>query len=250
LLSLGHFRVAAYYEHRWLANRSNRCARTTASRTDGPVAEGRTIRSLEQGLGDMFQFARYLPLLKARGARVLFQPLKGLTRSPGDPGTTNFADGERPRRSTSREPDEPALAFGTTVATIPAGAPYLSPDPAYLANGIAIRGPVATARRWAGRPTHRSDRLRSMHIDQLASILDVEGVRFVSLQKGPAAAQAEAVPERVDWDGIGAELDDLDDAAAVLSGLDLLIAVDTGLRTRGRHGQARVVMLQTPSEYR
>jgi hypothetical protein len=224
----------------------------------GQSLEGRTIlvRS-EQGLGDMFQFARYLPLLKARGARVLFQPLKGLdTIARRFPGIDHIlADGERlPAIDFCANLMSLPLAFGTTVATIPAEVPYLSPDPAYLAkwaSRFADRSRPRVGLAWAGRPTHRSDRLRSMHLDQLASILDVEGVRFVSLQKGPAAAQAEAVPERVDWDGIGAELDELDDAAAVLSELDLLIAVDTGLaHLAGALGKPVWVMLQTPSEYR
>jgi tetratricopeptide (TPR) repeat protein len=260
LLSLGHFRAGwRYYEHRWLAEPfASMRADYGVPHWMGQSLEGRTIlvRS-EQGLGDMFQFVRYLPLLKARGARVLFQPLEGLDAiARRFPGIDHIlADGERlPALDFCANLMSLPLAFGTTVATIPAEVPYLSPDPAYLAkwaSRFADRSRPRVGLAWAGRPTHRSDRLRSMHLDQLASILDVEGVRFVSLQKGPAAAQAEAVPERVDWDGIGAELDDLDDAAAVLSGLDLLIAVDTGLaHLAGAMGKPVWVMLQTPSEYR
>lgn len=260
LLSLGHYRAGwRYYEHRWLAEPfASMRADYGVPHWMGQPLEGRTIlvRS-EQGLGDMFQFVRYLPLLKARGARVLFQPLEGLdTIARRFPGIDHMlADGERlPALDFCANLMSLPLAFGTTVATIPAEVPYLSPDPAYLAKWaprFADRSRPRVGLAWAGRPTHRSDRLRSMHLDQLAPILDVEGVRFVSLQKGPAGAQAEAVPERVDWDGVGAELDDLDDAAAVLSGLDLLIAVDTGLaHLAGAMGKPVWVMLQTPSEYR
>ena len=260
LLSLGHFRAGwRFYEHRWLAEPfASMRADYGVPHWMGQPLEGRTIlvRS-EQGLGDMFQFVRYLPLLKARGARVLFQPLRGMDGiARRFPGVDHIlAEGERlPALDFCANLMSLPHAFGTTVATIPAEIPYLSPDPAYAAKWaprFADRDRLRVGLAWAGRPTHRSDRLRSMSLGQLAPILDVEGVRFVSLQKGPAAVQAEAVPERVDWDGIGAELDDLDDAAAALSELDLLIAVDTGLaHLAGAMGKPVWVLLQTPSEYR
>ena len=43
---------------------------------------------------------------------------------------------------------------------------------------------------WAGRAEHRRDRDRSIALSALAP-LAIEGVTFFSLQKGPAAAQAE-----------------------------------------------------------
>lgn len=260
LLSQGRFRPGwRYYEHRWLAEPfASMRADYGVPHWMGQPLQGRTIlvRS-EQGLGDVFQFVRYLRLLEARGARVLFQPLKGVDRiARRFPGIDHvLADGERlPPLDFCANLMSLPLAFGTTVASIPAETPYLSPDPEFVAkwaSRFADRARPRVGLVWAGRPTHRSDRLRSMRLEQLAPILDVEGVRFVSLQKGPAAEQAEIVPERVDWDGVGPELDELDDAAAVIAELDLLIAVDTGLaHLAGAMGKAVWLMLQTPSEYR
>ena len=82
---------------------------------------------------------------------------------------------------------------------------------------------------WAGRPTHNNDHNRSVPLAAFAPIGAVAGIALVSLQKGPAAAQARQ------WQG-GAKLIDLDaeigsfeDTAAIIDGLDLLVCVDTSL---------------------
>jgi tetratricopeptide (TPR) repeat protein len=260
LLSQGRFHDGwRQYEHRWLVEPfASIRANYGVPHWMGQPLEGRTIlvRS-EQGLGDVFQFVRYLPLLKERGARVLFQPLRGMDAiARGFPGVDCvLSEGERlPALDFYANLMSLPLAFGTTVASIPHGIPYLSPDPARVEKWkrrFASRTGPLVGLAWAGRPTHRHDRLRSMRLEQFAPLLDIEGVRFVGLQKGPAAEQAEGMPERVDWDGAGAELDDLEDAAAVLSLLDLLICVDTGLaHLAGAMGKRVWVMIQTPSEYR
>ncbi|MEO8484936.1 MAG: tetratricopeptide repeat protein [Betaproteobacteria bacterium] len=260
LLSQGRFLAGwRHYEHRWLTPPLD------AMRADhgvpqwmGQPLEGKTILvRAEQGLGDVFQFVRYLPLLKARGARVLFQPLKGMDRfARRFPGVDHVVrEGELlPEFAYFANLMSLPLAFGTRVATIPCDIPYLSPDPEYLgkwARRFAARDKPCVGLTWAGRPEHPNDRHRSLRLEQLAPILAVDGVRFVSLQKGPAAAQAERVPESVDWMPVGAELDDLDDATAVLARLDLLICVDTGLaHLSGAMGRPVWMLLPTPAEYR
>lgn len=247
------------YEHRWLGEPLlGLRARYGVPQWSGQPLRGRTVlvRS-EQGLGDVFQFARYLPMLKEEGARVLFQPLKGMDgiarRFPGV--DVVVAEGERlPLFDYFANLMSLPAAFGTTVASIPREIPYLSPDPAYSSkwrSRFADRRAPSVGLAWAGRPQHRVDRHRSLALGQLGPLLAVPGVRFVSLQKGPAAVQAEAVPESVAWDGIGAELDDLDDAAAVLAELDLLVCVDTGLaHLAAAMGKDVWVMLPQPADYR
>ena len=82
---------------------------------------------------------------------------------------------------------------------------------------------------WAGSPTHKNDRNRSMKLARLAPLARVPGVRFFSLQKGPAAAEAKTPPpgmELVDW---SEELRDFADSAALVANLDLVISVDTAV---------------------
>jgi len=247
------------YEHRWLVEPLLGIrARYGVPQWTGQPLQGCTVlvRS-EQGLGDVFQFARYLPQLKERGARVLFQPLQGMDaiarRFPGVDAMV--ADGERlpPFDYFVNLMSLPA-ALGTTVDSIPRTIPYLSPDPAYSAKWkprFDDRRVPRVGLTWAGRPQHRVDRHRSLALRQLGPLLAVRGIRFVSLQKGPAAVQAEGIPDSVSWEGIGAELDDLDDAAAVLAELDLLVCVDTGLaHLAAAMGKEVWVMLPHPADYR
>lgn len=260
LLSQGHFRAGwRHFESRWLAEPlASVRANYGVPQWMGQSLEGRTVlvRS-EQGLGDVFQFVRYLPLLKAKGAQVLFQPLQGMDRiALRFPGVDRvIAEGEvLPEFDFYANLMSLPLAFGTSVETIPREIPYLSADPARVAKWtgrLAVDDRPRVAMVWAGRPTHRHDHLRSLHFDQLAPILAVKGVRFVAMQKGPSAGQARSAARPDGWDDIGAELDDLDDAAAVLTEIDLLVCVDTGLaHLAGAMGKPVWVMVQTPSEYR
>ncbi len=82
---------------------------------------------------------------------------------------------------------------------------------------------------WAGRPTHNSDRKRSMKLSQFAPLATAKNVAFYSLQKGEAAEQiAQAPPDLrlTDWT---AELNDFAETAALVEHLDLIISVDTAV---------------------
>jgi hypothetical protein len=85
---------------------------------------------------------------------------------------------------------------------------------------------------WAGRPTHKNDHNRSITLKTLSPLGDVEGVRLISLQQGPAAAQAERFPMTAS-NGFRVEtyrpLRDFADTAALLANFDLLISVDTAV---------------------
>jgi hypothetical protein len=142
------------------------------------------------------------------------------------------------------------LAFGTRVETIPAAVPYLRADAFKVARWrerleresdladageSAKRGLLKAGLVWAGgeranQPKLRSvNERRSMRLDQFAPLATVRGVVFVSLQKGPPAAQAKTPPtgmRLLDWTD---ELNDFADTAALVECLDLIISVDTSV---------------------
>ena len=109
-------------------------------------------------------------------------------------------------------------AFRTTVATIPPPLPGLTPvrerSEVWAGTLSALRHPRVGV-VWAGRPEHLRDKQRSMPLEALAPVLKLPGIAFVGLQKGPAVAQCETIPESVDWTGLGPALDTLDDAIFV-----------------------------------
>jgi hypothetical protein len=124
------------------------------------------------------------------------------------------------------------------LETIPAEIPYLAAPEDQVAAWRARRGArpgIWVGLVWAGaaRPdqpqANQIDRRRSLHLDQLAPLAHIPGVTFVSLQKGPAAAQLAAPPPGLAIEDWSAELDDFTDTAALIAALDLVIAVDTAV---------------------
>jgi tetratricopeptide (TPR) repeat protein len=202
---------------------------------DGTAPRGRTLLVYtEQGLGDALQFARYATLLAQAGARPLIHcaaPLRNLLASapgvagafaPGDP--LPAYDAHIPLLSLPR-------VFGTVLATIPARVPYLFASEARrAANRAALRSPERALRvgvAWAGNKANANDRNRSMPLAMLAPLFDVPGVAWHSLQLGasdeiaqlPAAARMAQLPAETP----------LDDTAAIVAELDLVISVDTSI---------------------
>jgi Flp pilus assembly protein TadD/precorrin-6B methylase 2 len=224
----------------------------------GERLAGRTILvHAEQGFGDVIQFARYLPPLKALGAHVRFFPIPGLggivARLPGvdeialDGSAVESVDYYVTLMSLP-------LAFGTTLATIPPIAP-LAPLDAGTVSRWSSRLPPADRLRvavvWAGGAVHMRDKHRSIALDALAPLVAVPGVEWISLQKGVAAVQAERVPADVAWESLGAELDDFDDTSAVLERVDLLITVDTSIaHLAGTMGVPTWVLVAEPADSR
>jgi hypothetical protein len=81
---------------------------------------------------------------------------------------------------------------------------------------------------WSGNASYANDRNRSMQLRPLFPVLDVD-VDFVSLQKHPRPADAEALRERPEIVDHTADLSDFVETAALVSCLDLVISVDTSV---------------------
>jgi hypothetical protein len=223
----------AGYQHRWqvppLVPRPFKQPQWRGEPLGGRVL----LLHAEQGMGDTLQFCRYLPLIDPAAAVILEvqRPLVRLMRSL--PGVRQIvAAGDTPPPFDVHCPlMSLPCAFGTELDTVPASIPYLHADPADAAvwrERLAPYGGLRVGLVWAGKPDLQEvDRKRSLHFDQLAPILDLDGVTLVSLQKGPAAAQI--APSRhgaavLDWT---ADLSDFADTAGLVANLDLVIGVDT-----------------------
>lgn len=207
----------------------------------GEPLKGKSIViALEAGQGDMIHFCRYAVLLKERGAarvavachaslRRLFATLPGVDDVVASPAPSAGWDyWTHPMRL-------PSL-FGTLLATIPAPIPYLSAaaDLAQMwRERLAAAAPAGSMRVglvWQGNPDHENDADRSLpSLHTLAPLAAVEGITFVSLQKGAAQAQAKQPPPGMHVLDIAGELHDFADTAAVIAHLDLVISVDTAV---------------------
>jgi tetratricopeptide (TPR) repeat protein len=204
---------------------------------NGEPLEGRTILlHSEQGLGDTLQFVRYVPMVAARGGKVILQcqdEVRRLLARVSSVEAVYLRDEPLPPFDVQCALMSLPMVFNTRLDSIPAIVPYISADPNDIAKWVSRLPKAESGRRiglaWAGRPTHENDRRRSLALSQLSPLFSVPGLQFVSLQKGPAAEQTKSVPP--DWrlTDPTAQIEDLADTAALISQLDLVIAVDTSV---------------------
>ena len=104
---------------------------------------------------------------------------------------------------------------------------------------------------WAGSDKHKLDTDRSISLDALAPLAQASGVRFFSLQKGPAAAQAKSPPAEMELIDFTDSLNDFADTAALLANLDLVICVDTAVaHLAGAMGKKAWVLLPFAPDWR
>jgi tetratricopeptide (TPR) repeat protein len=209
-------------------------------RWDGSDLHGRTILLYaEQGLGDTLQLARYAPLVRQRGGRVLIRcqaPLVPLLGSlAGADGVVSRAEPLPPFDCHAALLSLPGF-FGTTPDTVPADIPYLHADPArrkrwraWLDEHPGRKVGVC----WQGNPGHKEDRKRSIPLTALAPLAGVSGVRLVALQVGDGR-------DKLAQEGGGLRMLDpglmpdeqgeaFQDLAALMCEIDLVVSVDTAL---------------------
>jgi hypothetical protein len=110
-------------------------------------------------------------------------------------------------------------------------AQYLRADDRLRARWQSILGPRTRPRIglcWSGNPLHANDAMRSIPLAMLASLASIPGIELVSLQ--PEVRETDEIPLAdagiVDYREI---LTDFSQTAALVSELDLVVAVDTSI---------------------
>jgi len=219
------------------------------------IAGKRLLLHAEQGFGDTIQFARYAALAAARGAAVILAVQASLAPLFGAlPGITVVAKGDPLPPFDLQCPllSLPRL-FGTTLATIPGGVPYVAAPPDRIA-AWAPRLPrdgLRVGLAWSGHPANTKDHERSIPFAQLAPLLGVAGTRFVSLQKDVRAADADALAQSGNIVDLRADLRDFADTAAIVAQLDLVITVDTAVaHLAGAMGKPVWMLLPRTPDFR
>lgn len=251
----------------WMEARHDpRLARPIATRPPLPFAQwhGEPLAGLaivvwpEQGLGDQLQFVRYLPLLKAAGARrvtlVCQDALVALLRGVAGADQVvalSAAPGQLDSHDVWVMMLSLPMHFATTLDTIPAHLPYLAPDVARLAiwRSRLEAGLPHGARRvglvWRGFSGHLNDTHRSLpSLSILAPLWTVAGISFVSLQRGMDGEAPAPVNDGMALLELGSGIGDFGDTAAIVAQLDLVICVDTAVaHLAGAMGKPCWVML-------
>ncbi len=258
LLTLGHFHEG--WEG-FEARIDDRRVRDAFPAVTGPIWRGKQDISgrtmlvyAEQGLGDTIQFVRYVPLLRARGAKVVLRapaPLLSLLRPLADEITDTNAP--VPKYDLHCPLLSLPLAFDTRVATVPDEVPYLSADAAHIAQWRRRLG--AKRRRrvglvLSGNPSHGLDALRSIPAADFSPVLQQDGVEFHLLQKEIREADLPvlaAARVRTHTEA----LHDFTDTAALISLMDQVISVDTSVaHLAGALAKPLWIMLQFDADFR
>jgi FkbM family methyltransferase len=203
------------------------------------IAGRRIVVYSEQGLGDVIQFSRYLPLLADRGADITFavlpkmeRVLKKLTAGIRVVGMIDY----RKRFDYSCALLSLPLRMGTNdVDSVPNQIPYLEPDDGLVAKWKERLGDhgFKVGIAWQGSPEGKVDRDRSIPLMEFAPLSRIPGIRLISLQKEHGLTQLSRVPEDVKIELLGDDFDGGPDAfvdtAAVMASLDLVITSDTSI---------------------
>jgi tetratricopeptide (TPR) repeat protein len=237
LLQLGEWREAfPHYEQRWeTTDPGDQYRRTTAPLTqpnwDGKASlQGKTVMAMiEQGAGDLLQFARYCWHLQQRGAIVdLLAPDFMLSIMKSMPWVRNVHTRYEaiPRYDYYVSLMSCPLFFDTTPETIPDLTPYLFAP--YQRPRFSEKPTVGLV--WGGSKTFLHDHHRSSELSMYEPLLEhYPDIDFISLQVGPRAS--EAAP----WIAQGRLLDgssglgDYGDTAAALNAIDLLVTTCTSI---------------------
>ena len=203
---------------------------------DGGDPAGRTILvASEQGLGDAILFARFVPELARRGARVRFfcrPQLERLFRAS--------LESDDIRVSADPAADVSDVDAAVHLLSLPKalglGRSALAPRSRYLRADAALAGAwrerlaahpgAKVGLTWAGNPQRAGDDSRSLAPELVAPLGEALGrVTWFSLQADhpPTARRPFAM---VDW---MPQATDLADTAALIAALDLVISVDTSV---------------------
>lgn len=258
LLRTGNFE-AGWPEHEWRLKTKLKFPQRPFHQPQwlGERIEGRTVLlHAEQGFGDAIQYVRYVRLVSDRGARVILECHPELRRQFDKfPGTEQVISRGQPLPDFDYHSPLASLPFAcrTKLETIPADVPYLLAKPELKQSWARTLGPSDRPRVgivWAGNPTHPNDGVRSIALRQLAPLANA-GVEFHSLQKGLAVSQIADAPCELSPIDHHRELNDYVNTAALISCLDLVIAVDTSVaHLAGALGAQTWVLLPFVSDCR
>lgn len=223
-------------EFRWrLRLPESRAGRFSAPLWDGGDLAGKTILlHAEQGIGDNIMMLRYVPLLAARGAKVVLDMPKAVRAVIGGLAGVSrvVADGEPLPPFDCHLPlmGLPG-AFGTAFETVPANIPYLSVEEEKIERWnkrVGEKG-FRVGIVWQGSKSYGADRMRSIPLRHFLPLADVPGVRLISLQQKIGLDQLAALPDaRIEsFDGVDAT--PFADTPAILMSLDLVVTADSSI---------------------
>jgi tetratricopeptide (TPR) repeat protein len=195
----------------------------------------------EQGVGDEIMFASCLPELARNAAKVVLECDRRLAAifARSFPGVQIHGAAREDSRDWLRQ--HPGLDRQIAIGSLPrvmrrrgedfpAHAGYLSADPAGLAGWQRRLGGVDSLKigvSWRGGTRKTRAGLRSLELPDCLPWAENRRIRFVCLQRGDCGDEmAEARAAGLDLQWWPEALNDIDETAALIAALDIVITVD------------------------
>lgn len=209
----------------------------------------------EQGVGDILQFSRYLPLIRQKCGKLIFGsppeliPLfRSFPKNVIDVLVPRLLDAQPPRAnvclplvSCARFFDVPAdpgyfLKFAKAH-------PFVMPERDEKPRKIGIC--------WSGNPTHSRDRERSVALETLMPLTWLADVQLYSFQVGQRSGEVDLIGAQALVYKLDEQLTDWGKTASALLEMDLIITVDTALaHLAGALGVPTWVMIASDCDWR
>lgn len=197
-----------------------------------PFCGRRLLLYAEQGLGDALQMLRFVPVVAALGGEVILEvqaPLVGLARRVAGAGRVLARGDALPDFDLECPLMSLPGVLGATPDAIPGATPFLTAEPARVESWRKRLDAAGPGRRiglvWAGNPQFPDDRQRSPRLAPLLPLLaDFPAAHFFALQMGDGRRDLDGARLPDNFTDLGGEIRDLDDTAALMAGMDLIIS--------------------------
>ena len=220
--------------------------------TDLNIKDKTILVICEQGFGDAIQFARYLPLIKQKGAKIILECKKDLAELfKNSFEIDKILIKNSPISSYDYDfyihlMSLPAL-FDTTLKTISNSVPYLKPSQE-LVDKFKIyfnKNSFNIGIVWSGNPKQENDKNRSITLGQFKELLEIPRVKLFSLQLGQSKLSDKNILDLSD------KISNFNDTAAIIQNLDLIISVDTSVaHLSGALNKPTFVLLSSRADWR
>jgi tetratricopeptide (TPR) repeat protein len=198
---------------------------------DGGRLDGRTMLVwADQELGDTVHFLRYLPFLKARGARVAVEcqaRLVPLVQRMPDIELVIAQGAPRPAVDVHVPITLIPILCQACRRPIPRCMPHFSMDQHLIAKWRQTRTDMTIGLSWAGHPEGINAFYRFAPLAAFAPLLEIRGVHFVSLQMGPQVSELLNPPFGMAVEHLQNDACSMADTAALMQSLDLVITIDS-----------------------
>lgn len=236
---------------------------TGAPLWSGEPLNGRSILlRTEEGLGDSVFFARFVPLLLRRGARVVFElPEKLMNVAWEFGGDADVIEKGSPLPDCDFECPILSLLSGFAIRTIedipPAPAPWVAAKEELVDQWRQrlprTRGGPMVAIAWSGGSAKSFvGHHRTIPLADIETILSVPGVSFVSVERFLSDKDRDRLESLYDFRHVGGDVaNDFGDLAAVLSIVDAVIICDNSAAyVAAAMGKPTHIMLPKWAEWR